>query len=341
MIPMNMQPDPFSVRMVFFRVGWMDHYQGITENDTISSGGAYIAQHGFGHEIFNFQPFQGAMYGYVQPPSRRDRWNAAKINLARLGAMADHRSIPNVLVVWVATSPLGGAFLVGWYKNATLYRDWQSPPSASARRYSDMDCGYYVTATSEDVVLLPPDERVFSIPQKGKGNFGQSNIWYADDHEVNQQLRLNVLQYIESRQLPRVPNPQVSAPRQPDPYRRQQVERIAVEMTVAYFTRLSYRVDSVEQDNLGWDLNAVLGNRHLRLEVKGLSGAQLVVELTANEYAAAKNYKESYRVCVVANALTEPHLEIFAYSQDSKRWESSGLKVLNIQEIISARCSAV
>ena len=203
-----------------------------------------------------------------------------------------------------------------------------------------MDCGYYVTASGEDAILLPPDERVFSIPQQGKGAFGQSNIWYAADLAQHRQLRLNVLRYVELRRLPNVPQPEGSAPRQSDPLLRQQIERIAVETTVAYFTRLRYRVESVERDNVGWDLHAVLGKRDLKLEVKGLAGSQIVVDLTPNEYAAMREYQESYRVCVVTNALTAPCLEVFSYSPDSRQWESPERRVLNIQEIIAARCAA-
>lgn len=337
---MDKEPDPFVLRMVFLRLGWMDRYQGLTGGDTISSGGAYVAEHGFGHEIFNFQPFHGAVYGYVQPPSRKDQWEEAKINLTRLGASADDKSVSGVLAVWVATSPLGGAFVVGWYRNATVYRNWQPPPRGSGRRHSDTDCGYYVT-TSVDAVLLAPDERVFSIPQQGKGEFGQSNIWYADDPGQHRQLRFNVLRYIESRRLPSAPKPKGPTAHQPDPLLRQRIERIAVQTTADYFIRLGYCVESSEKDNVGWDLNAVLGKRDLKLEVKGLSGSQIVVELTPNEYAALAKYRDAYRVCVVTNTLSKPCLEIFAYSADSRQWESPERRVLNIQEIIAAKCSAI
>src|SRR5262245_3305193 len=108
---MDTQLDPFSVPMIFLRIGWMDHYQGIAGGDTIASGGAYISEHGFGHEIFNFQPFRGTVYGYGQPPGRRDRWDEAKINLTRLGASERDTSVSGVLALWVATSPTGGAFV--------------------------------------------------------------------------------------------------------------------------------------------------------------------------------------------------------------------------------------
>ncbi len=318
----------------------MDRYQGINGGDTISSGGAYVAEHGFGHEIFNFQPFQGAVYGYAQPKRGKGDWADARVNLKRLGASAEDKSVPGVLAIWVATSPSGGAFVVGWYTNATVYRDWQPAPSGSNRRHSGIDCGYYVTANREDAVLVAPDERGFTIPQKGKGAFGQSNFWYADDPAQHRQLRLNVSRYIETRQLPNAPKPGGTAARQPDPFLRQRVERIAVEATTAHFTRHGYSVDSVEKDNVGWDLNAVLGKRELKLEVKGLSGSQTVVELSPNEYAAMRDNRDSYRVCIVTNALIEHRLEIFAYSHDSGQWEGTERRVLKIQEITAARCSS-
>jgi hypothetical protein len=337
---MDQQSDPFAVRMVFLRVGWMNRYQGIIGGDTITSGGAYVTEHGYGHEIFNFKPFQQAVYGYVQPPGRTDRWQSSRINLARFGASSHDESVSGVLAVWVATTPTGGAFVVGWYRNATLYRDWQPPPADSNRRYADADLGYYVTASSEDAVLLPPDERVFSIPQKGTGSFGQANIWYADDRVVHGPLRRAILDYVETRRLPSAQKSSGPAPRQPDLLLRQKVEQIAVRQTAAYFRSLGYHVETVERDNVGWDLNARLVHRHLRLEVKGLSGSPVLVELTPNEYAAMRQYRESYRLCVVINALTEPQLEIFSYSPDSDQWESPQRRTLTIQEMVAARCIA-
>lgn len=338
---MTTQIDPFASPMIFLRVAWMSRYKGIAGGDAPVGGGAFVAEHGFGHEIFNFRPFEGAVFGYAQPPGRKDKWSDAKINLTRLDASADE-SVSGVLAVWVSTAPTGGAFVVGWYKNATVFREWQPPPTGSNRRHNETDCGYYVTAKSEDAVLLPPDERVFSVPQQEKGTFGQSNIWYADDPEQNREFRLKVLNYIQTRQVASVPDNKTSPPpHQPDPLLRQKVEKIAVERTTAHFTTLGYTVDSFEEDNLGWDLTAVSGKRELRLEVKGLSGSHIVVELTPNEYAAMKQHRDSYRVCVVTNALTEPYLTIFAYTPDSGQWESQSpdRRILSIKEIIAVRCS--
>jgi hypothetical protein len=82
------QLDARCAPLVFFRVAWMDRYQGFAGGDTMTGGGAYVAENGFGHEMFNFRPFRGSLYGYVQPPGRRDRWDEARINLTRLGVEA-------------------------------------------------------------------------------------------------------------------------------------------------------------------------------------------------------------------------------------------------------------
>ncbi len=338
---MEAQLDPFSVRMIFFRIGWMSHYRGITNNDSISRGGKYISRYGFGHEIYNFQSFQNSVYGYVQPPAyKKSNWNDAKINLVRLGAQKDDASISNVLVVWVATAPSGGAFVVGWYENATLYRECQPPPPGSNRHYSDSNCGYYATTCTSDAVILPLDERVFPIQQKVKGGFGQANVWYADNPDEHRQLRLDILNYVKSRALPYSIASKELRHYQPNLLRRKQIEEIAIEKTASYFSTLGYQVRSVEQDNVGWDLEAIFGRRTLKLEVKGLSDNQIAVELTPNEYAASKKHQESYRICVVTNALTDPHLEIFAYSPDTQKWESQTQKILEIQEIIAAKFCA-
>lgn len=331
--------DPFETPMIFLRITWMTRYRGIGDGDIPSGGGAYVDEHGFGHEIFNFKPVNGTMYGYGQPSGRKGKWAEAKINLTRLGGSDADRSVSGVLAVWVSTAPTGGAFIVGWYRNATVYRDWQPPPADSSRRHSDTDCGYFVSANEADAMLLQPDERVFPVPQQGKGEFGQSNIWYADDHEQHGQFRQAVLQYIETRQKPDLTSTS-SPPRRTDPLLRLKVEQVAVETTVKHFVELGYSVDSVERDNIGWDLNARSGKRGLRLEVKGLSGSQAIVELTPNEYKALKTHRDSYRICVVTDALSAPQLRIFAYSNDSARWESAEGTVLDLQEIVALRCIA-
>jgi len=326
--------------MIFLRVGWMDRYQGLGSGDTITGGGSHVAEYGYGHEIFNFRPWDGRVYGYVQPPGAAHNTESDRtVNITRLGASKEDPAVAGVLAIWVATRPGGGMVVVGWYRNATVYRNWQPPPIGSDRNYAGSDFGYFVTAAAKDATLLPVDERLLSIP-KGKGGMGQSNIWYADDGSQGEFLKA-VETLVSTRRLPASTNGNGPV-RQTNPYLRQQVERVAVAETVAYYTGLGYQVDSVEKDNKGWDLDADhprLGSS-LKLEVKGLAGRDVCVDVTPNEYARMLEHRDAYRLCVVTSALHSPHLSIFSFSPDSETWRDQAGRVLEINEIIAARCRA-
>jgi hypothetical protein len=191
---------------------------------------------------------------------------------------------------------------------------------------------------------LPSDERLFPVG-RGPGRFGQANVWYADGGGDHPRIRADVLRYIETREPPgRTPASKSGAPRQADPLIRQEVERAAVNLAFGYYERLGYEVKSVEADNVGWDLEAVHADRalHLKIEVKGLSGADCAVELTPNEYRKMRDNLECYRICVVTSALSDPALAVFAFSADSHRWEDQAEagRVLTIEEVVAARCLA-
>jgi hypothetical protein len=246
-----------------------------------------------------------------------------------------------VIAVWVATAPRGGSFVVGWYKDATVFRHWQKPPTGARRQHNGDEFGYYVASDASEATLLRPDERTFAIP-RGKNGMGQSNVWYADSTDAPS-FRSEVLNYLETRLLSqRSLGPNTGIARQSDPLLRQKIERAAIQMTAGYYRGLGYKVESFEKDNLGWDLNAEhpSGRFSLKLEMKGLSGSELTIELTPNEYAQMKNNRVSYRVCVVTKALDAPILTIFEYSQDSQRWEDQRKHALQIEEVIAARCLA-
>lgn len=171
-------------RMVFLNIGWMERYQGL-EDDSIVGGGAYVNENEEGCEIFNFKPYKGHMYGFA-------RINGS-INITRLGASRKEDIIKNVMVVWVATSPIHGSVIVGWYKNATVYRHHQHAPEGSGQaRPGKREWGYRVKAQAEDCTLLPVDQRTCQIP-RGKGGMGQSNVWYAEERG---HFRRKVLEYI-------------------------------------------------------------------------------------------------------------------------------------------------
>ena len=125
--------------------------------------------------------------------------------------------------------------------------------------------------------------------------------------------------------------------RQIDVFKKQQVEISAIETTIKYFEGLDYIIISKEKDNVGWDLEATNINETLLLEVKGLSGNILSIELTPNEYKNSKEKKIHYKLCIVTNALTKPKLEIFSFNFELDFWTNDLNEKLLTEEKVAAR----
>lgn len=177
--------------ILILNVGWMQHYAGLMD-DEINDGGAFIQENNWGGEIFNFLPFEGFMYGFVQPPGRENiPYNNRIIRIERLGAIANAPFVEGVLVGWAARKPEGGTYVVGWYENAIVFKRWQDPPQGAMREHGGEPIGYYVRAAANNCILLPPNERMLRVPKasapenRGRGGIGQANLWFADSGRQN------------------------------------------------------------------------------------------------------------------------------------------------------------
>lgn len=192
--------------LMFLNIGWMERYRSLV-NDEIEGGGSFVDTYGYGHEMFNFLPWEEKMYGHVQAPS---------IGIWNLDAKPRATYISNVLAVWVARNPnLGGTYIVGWYDNATVYSERRRANFAVNRRINEhvtpniraveADIGryadYYVSANEDDCTLIPPSERAFLIPRGTSGDMGRANVWYAD-HPNKAGFRRRVIKYIRNRVQP-------------------------------------------------------------------------------------------------------------------------------------------
>lgn len=320
--------------ILFCVVTWMEQYDGVA-GDQPAGGGAFIDAKGYGHEIFNFRPFRNHYYGFVEPGGR--------IALERLGAGNLAEFLPGVTVVFVA--PFHGKtpyVVVGWYRNATVYRSPQDPPTASGRVFRGDQIGFNLRAAKKDgFLILPVDSRVVPVP-RGKGGIGQARIWYADEPEQRAFVR-TIRRYVETRK-PKAP---ISRPKdnqgrgwQCDVERRQLVERAGVRTVWSHFESLGYVLKSVERDNCGWDLEAALGATTLLLEVKGTSGDQVSCEVTPNEYRPISEKMPDYRLCIVCDALgVSPVLRTFSWSREQRAW-CFRRERLSITELTGARLAA-
>ncbi|HNG28044.1 MAG TPA: DUF3883 domain-containing protein [Chitinophagales bacterium] len=319
-------------KIIFFNTGWMREYKGIKEDDVIQGGGEHIQSEGWGGEIFNFLEHEGKLYGYVEA--------GGNVHIERIGAKKTDAKIDDVLVVWTARRPgCGGTFVIGWYKNATVYRERRKTPVSSNRIYRNHHIDYVAVADVNNCTLLEMDERIIKVP-RGKGGMGHKNIWYAEE---NPQFINLVVNYVLNNVAPVNVEKEKSkgTARQPNVEKRAEVEKAAVKVVAEHYERKNYVVESVENENTGWDLVAKYNDTILLLEVKGMSGTEIATELTPNEYKKMnlEKYKYSYRLCIVTSALSTPRLSIFSYSTESGYWENEKGQRMNFEEVIKARIS--
>jgi len=162
--------------MLFCNIGWMEHYNGIN-GDSINRGGAYN-NNAIGHEVCNFSNIDEIMFGYVQPVGEQ-------IKIERIvGINADKNTpyVEGVTVVWTAGPDSGGTVVVGWYKDATVYRNSQKNDISALHQQNNIN-SYRISAPANKAVLLPIEQRLLLIPRAVKGGIGKSNVWYADKPE--------------------------------------------------------------------------------------------------------------------------------------------------------------
>lgn len=91
------------------------------------------------------------------------------------------------MVIWVATNPNGGQYIIGWYENATVYHNLQNIPENVMSIRDLKDYNIY-NIYSNNVILIEPQNRTYRV--KGMGHI---NIWYG-----NPEVDKDVLNYIKN-----------------------------------------------------------------------------------------------------------------------------------------------
>ena len=160
------------MKMLFCNIGWMNRYKG-KDGDPIYGGGSFNEDN-TGSGVCNFSRAGDSVYGYVHPNGQ--------IRIENIGGDDTEESISGVTVVWTAPRKDVGTVVVGWYRNAKVYRQSQEIPEHAEYHRKNGVSHYCITASFDDATLLPPSERNCEIP-RGKGGMGQSNVWYANSPE--------------------------------------------------------------------------------------------------------------------------------------------------------------
>jgi hypothetical protein len=289
----------------------MKWYKGPQPGDDKLFGGGSFNKDSIGHEAYNFKTVQGKLWGYFQPYLSKST-KPTQLNLARIdpGTKETDELLRHVLVIFIAKRPTGGQVIVGWYKDATVYRDFYIANKEMNRDKFD----YNIETRSSNAVLLPEPLRTHSIPT-GKGKTGQANACYLYESDgmrkrgawINRALDYvqnysgaNLLNYgddILSDELSSyadiLQDKTVSKGSQGllmTPQLRRQLEDHAVKQAVRHFTSEKYRVVLKGKP---YDLLCTKGTSELRVEVKATQTTGQSIWLTPNEVCSAKQHNSA------------------------------------------------
>ena len=181
--------------MLLAQIVWMEDYQGFENTPTFKE---FLDDNDFDYiyEMINFEPINGRCYGYaeVSPHERNGKKTYPKLKIEKLGADKNANVVEGVLVVFIAKKPenssqtVSGKKVVGWYRNASVYRERQIPDGDVAKsrtyktRYGEEEVfAYWFSAKEEDCVLLPNERRELTVPCNGpKDCPGRFSFFYPD-----------------------------------------------------------------------------------------------------------------------------------------------------------------
>ena len=333
-------------RVLFVRVGWMTFYQGPQHRDRKPIAGGRWNRDNVGHEVYNFLPVGSRCYAHFEPPGKTAFDEKKKVRLERIDPKGGGNELHGVLVVFVAKRPSqSGQVVVGWYRNATVYRTRQFLPGDEREGY-----GHYSVADRRHVVLLPTRLRTWLISNEDR-SFGQSNVCYPLDAKGRtkgltwqRSLTRKALGY-EGENLLDNPAMEVQelalAVSRGQGYGLNALERSAVEahamkQAERYFRSSGFQVMDTSRTK-PFDLLCRRKGRVLYVEVKGTTGDGGSVFLTGNEVRHAFAHPQDTALFVVSGVRLEQtqdgpvasggkQLPVVPWTPDEKR-----LKALHYQ----------
>ncbi len=308
-------------RIVFVRIGRMHFYAGPQKGDERPEGGGKDTKNHLGHEAFNFFPdFDGTLYGTFGIIAKR-------IDLRKIDpALAKNSpSVDGVLVVFVAPYN-GGQRIVGWYRDATVYRESVRYPREVHRRIQEHLAGegisddsfndYRLEGKLSDAVLLPPGRRGRGLVPKGqRGETGQSNVCYAYKNGARKSSPWiqRAVDFIKGYCGPNLLDAQAEAEAdsfdaqelaagfQPDPRIRLVVEQHAMKRAEEVLSGPGFGFGGFKNTSKAqcYDYTCTRDGNLFYVEVKGTQGSGASVILTKNEIRHWKKHQKNSIAVIV------------------------------------------
>ncbi|NVK20862.1 MAG: DUF3883 domain-containing protein [Methylocystaceae bacterium] len=311
-------------KVIIFKTEWMAYFDG-PEDDVEFKRFKYPSKGNPAHEIYNFKVERdGWCYGYFPFAFHSDD-TPKKLNFPDIYGKSAQDDKGNTFyspltVVWVATNSNDVLEVVGWYKNATVFVERQKYSNFNvSRHFPDEYEVFMARAKASDCRLLGPSAR-FAVSEISN-NLGNTKHYYIEDKAEHSAFLEKLKQKIAYFEGEEEKDRRRWTP--VDVEKRQKVERAAIDMAKLHYQSGDYdgfEVVSREKDNVGYDLEAIKGNKKLCIEVKGRSGPEVTADFSINEYKKIKAFQDGnftstgiYKICIVTQALEDkPQLYDFS-----------------------------
>lgn len=301
---MPIDPTERMPQILFARIGRMHNYAGPVQGDEKPIGGGGHNKTGIGHELYNFKPYRGRLYGYFQPNMASQSVALERITIAA----SDSDILENVMLIFVARMERGGQVIVGWYGDAKVHRIVVKRSPGKPRQY-----GHIATALAKNCVLLPENNRRCEVPS-GKGGIGQSNVCYPlfrDGTPKNAKWMKRALTFVDAYAGPNLlvaPEADAEADGADaveramarskgqgfarTPEQRRALEDHSMKLAMRHYERLGFLVDDVSKLR-SYDLECKRGKEELHVEVKATMTDGQAVVLTNGEVRHACDDKNA------------------------------------------------
>lgn len=128
---------------------------------------------------YNFQHVNGHYYGYGEGMDTFPIEQFADISL-------EDEQVEGVTVVWTARNRKGENKVIGWYKNATIYRNATEILSLDSERTVFQ---YVIKAPAKEALLLPVELRLLDAPDR------EERIYFEKDEMVIRDFAMYIHNY--------------------------------------------------------------------------------------------------------------------------------------------------
>ena len=178
------------MKILFCNIARMKYYKGIIPGvDTPQFGGDYVKRTGDAYEKNNFLPVEvngeEFCFGFFETKNTTGK-RSNQLHIEKIEGVPEKSEVADgVLVIWCAVHNSGTA-VMGWYKNATVYRHYiEAEPPADDELHGPRT--FIIKAKAADCTLLPYGDRnmrMWWVPRKQQTRsfgFGRANVWFAQE----------------------------------------------------------------------------------------------------------------------------------------------------------------